>query len=133
MRKLFDRDERAVSSVIGVVLMVGVTVILATVASMYAFGVVNDLNDSSPQASFEIEESDTSEIEILKQAGGPIDGDDIVVYVDGDRSGDISTGEWKSGQTRSSDVSSLSVSGDATVRIVHEPSGTILYEEERNF
>jgi len=133
MRKLFGRDERAASPVIGVVLLVGITVILAAVVGTFAFGVANDLDDSAPQASFEITESNTSTVEVLKQGGGPVNGENIVVYVDGDKSGDISAGEWKSGQTRSSDTSSLSVSGDATVRIIHEPSGSILYEEERNF
>jgi len=49
--KLFD-DDRAVSPVIGVILMVAITVILAAVIGTFVLGLGENLQDTSPQASF---------------------------------------------------------------------------------
>jgi len=51
LRKLFDDDE-AVSPVIGVILMVAITVILAAVIATFVLGLGEQVSDSAPQASF---------------------------------------------------------------------------------
>jgi len=49
--KLFD-DDRAVSPVIGVILMVAITVILAAVIGTFVLGLGDQVQQTSPQASF---------------------------------------------------------------------------------
>jgi len=50
-KNLFD-DDRAVSPVIGVILMVAITVILAAVIGTFVLGLGDQLQETSPQASF---------------------------------------------------------------------------------
>jgi len=50
-KKLFD-DDRAVSPVIGVILMVAITVILAAVIGTFVLGLGDQVQQTSPQASF---------------------------------------------------------------------------------
>ncbi|QLG63735.1 type IV pilin [Halorarum salinum] len=52
--KLFT-DERAVSPVIGVILMVAITVILAAVIGTFVLGLGNNLGDTAPNANFDFD------------------------------------------------------------------------------
>jgi flagellin-like protein len=63
IKELF-RDERAVSPVIGVILMVAITVILAAVIGTFVLGLGDQLSSSSPSASigFDYEINETSEV-----------------------------------------------------------------------
>jgi len=54
--KLFD-DDRAVSPVIGVILMVAITVILAAVIGTFVLGLGDQLQTTTPQASFGFDQS----------------------------------------------------------------------------
>ncbi|MFB6251947.1 MAG: type IV pilin [Halobellus sp.] len=53
IKKLFTED-RAVSPVIGVILMVAITVILAAVIGTFVLNLGQEVQQSSPQATFEI-------------------------------------------------------------------------------
>jgi len=57
-KTLFQNDDRAVSPVIGVILMVAITVILAAVIGTFVLGLGDSLGDSTPQASFTIDNVD---------------------------------------------------------------------------
>ncbi|QLG27386.1 type IV pilin N-terminal domain-containing protein [Halorarum halophilum] len=48
-------DERAVSPVIGVILMVAITVILAAVIGTFVLGLGNNLQETSPNANFQFD------------------------------------------------------------------------------
>ena len=52
MRQLL-KDDEAVSPVIGVILMVAITVILAAVIGTFVLGLGDQVNNNAPQASFE--------------------------------------------------------------------------------
>jgi flagellin-like protein len=54
-------DDRAVSPVIGVILMVAITVILAAVIGTFVLGLGNQVQDTAPQATFtfDYEEDDS--------------------------------------------------------------------------
>lgn len=54
LRRLFNDDD-AVSPVIGVILMVAITVILAAVIATFVLGLGEQVSDSAPQASFSFE------------------------------------------------------------------------------
>ena len=54
LKQLFA-DEDAVSPVIGVILMVAITVILAAVIGTFVLGLGENVQDSAPQANFQFE------------------------------------------------------------------------------
>ena len=126
-------DDRAVSPVIGVILMVAITVILAAVIGTFVLGLGDQLGDTAPQASFTIDGNNSSVVNVTKTGGQPIEGSDLVVSVDGQRGGDFGSGDWQSGEQRSADISGISPSGEATVRIIHDPSGNAIFEDSWNF
>jgi len=55
IRKLVQDDDSAVSPVIGVILMVAITVILAAVIATFVLGLGEQVSDSAPQANFGFE------------------------------------------------------------------------------
>ncbi len=85
------RDRRAVSPVIGVILMVAITVILAAVIGVFVLGIGQGQQDV-PQATFEFEylNSDTADsdfpdrVEISHTGGNKLDADNIDVKIGGD-------------------------------------------------
>jgi len=54
-------DDDAVSPVIGVILMVAITVILAAVIATFVLGLGDNLSNTAPQASFNFDYSDTDD------------------------------------------------------------------------
>jgi flagellin-like protein len=85
-KTLFQNDDRAVSPVIGVILMVAITVILAAVIGTFVLGLGDSLGDSTPQASFSIDDvdADNNQIEVTKTGGQDIAYSDLRVVVEGD-------------------------------------------------
>ncbi|MFC7068112.1 type IV pilin N-terminal domain-containing protein [Halobaculum lipolyticum] len=55
--QLFD-DDRAVSPVIGVILMVAITVILAAVIGSFVLGLGNSVQQTAPNANFQFDYTD---------------------------------------------------------------------------
>jgi flagellin-like protein len=55
------KDDDAVSPVIGVILMVAITVILAAVIASFVLGLGNNATNTNPQASFSFEFEETEE------------------------------------------------------------------------
>lgn len=88
LRALY-RDEAAVSSVLGVVLMVAVTIILAAVIGTFVLGIGSELTDSSPQTEWEFDESlnetagGQSNVMILHGGGDDVERATLEVTVDG--------------------------------------------------
>ena len=88
-----SKDERAVTPTVGIVLLVAITVILAGVIGVFAFGVVDDLGERPTFAALELtfEEEPASqpdyrefrwELELTNRGGETVDADEIVVYLD---------------------------------------------------
>ncbi|PHQ47361.1 type IV pilin [Halorubrum sp. C3] len=132
-----NADDRAVSPVIGVILMVAITVILAAVIGTFVLGLGDQLGDTAPQASFTVDSADSNgTVNITKTGGQSIAASDLTLSVDGERiDEDFSpTDNWKTGSSKSVNVSSASVSsGEQTVRIIHDPSGNAIFEQTVNF
>jgi flagellin-like protein len=74
---LFNSDDRAVSPVIGVILMVAITVILAAVIGTFVLGLGDQLGDTAPSSSFSTENvvnnGGTLEFDITKTGGQDLD------------------------------------------------------------
>ena len=97
-RSIFD-DESGVSPVIGVILMVAVTVIVASVIGSSALGLGESVSETPPQATFDVEQHDDSYtfedddgndgpaapllLEVSHVGGESVDYDNIKVTVDG--------------------------------------------------
>ncbi|GAB3679805.1 hypothetical protein GCM10028857_01660 [Salinarchaeum chitinilyticum] len=82
------RDDDAISSVLGVVLMVAVTIILAAVIGTFVLGIGSELTDSSPSASWEFSENvndsaANSTVTILHGGGEDVDASTLEVTVGG--------------------------------------------------
>ncbi|MFA9515721.1 type IV pilin [Halopenitus sp. H-Gu1] len=97
-------EERAVSPVIGVILMVAITVILAAVIGTFVLGLGDDLQDDQPTASFNFDfnAGNTGTVDITHTGGDTIDADTNTVTVTessgtGITGPDGSSNEWPAG------------------------------------
>ena len=111
--------------------MVAITVILAAVIGTFVLGLGDQLGDTAPQASFTVEDVDSSNITFVKTGGQDIDKSNLVLSVNGDRQDGVDfTGNttWQSGESKSIAHGSNTTTG-ATVRIIHDPSGSAIYED----
>ncbi len=66
-KNLFD-DERAVSPVIGVILMVAITVILAAVIGTFVLGLGDQIQTTTPSASFGFDQG-TTDVTVRNTSG----------------------------------------------------------------
>ena len=89
----FRTDRSGVSPVIGVILMVAVTVIIAAVIGSTALGLGNEINEQPPQAQWSIEQEPREfhngamkpEITISHNGGDDIDLEHVDVVVNGEK------------------------------------------------
>ena len=133
---LFGGDDRAVSPVIGVILMVAITVILAAIIGTFVLGLGGDL-DAQPNAQIDIT-SDGDDTITIEHNGGDTVGPqnvDIVLRngsstVDRETLGDVATdvdGDITVGDSVTVELNTAD--GDNTVdnvRLIHTPSDSIL-------
>ena len=75
-KKLFNDDD-AVSPVIGVILMVAITVILAAVIASFVLG-LGDQTQTTPTASFNFDyDADNQAVQVTHGGGATISGDEL--------------------------------------------------------
>ncbi|EMA20921.1 MULTISPECIES: type IV pilin [Haloarcula] len=119
--KRFFNDDDAVSPVIGVILMVAITVILAAVIATFVLGLGDQVSNTAPQASFSTDYDSTGgagssgEVDITHDGGDSIKGSNLYV-----RGSDLTTtGEWISdiGGATSGDNSKVVAGDRATVGV----------------
>jgi flagellin-like protein len=129
LKALLNPDEKAVSPVIGVILMVAITVILAAVIGTFVLGLGDSVQDTAPQTQFSFDytqntsQSGTDLYQTDDPSGGPLtiahDGGDTVdgtrLSVNDDDGASVSpfTGSVSAGTTVEPAVGS-----DDTVRVV---------------
>jgi len=89
LKNLYN-DNDAVSPVIGVILMVAITVILAAVIATFVLGLGDSVSNTAPQASFsfDYDSSDPGEIDIIHDGGDSIEAQLLNVNSDTDFSYD---------------------------------------------
>jgi flagellin-like protein len=75
-KQLFTED-RAVSPVIGVILMVAITVILAAVIGTFVLGLGDQVSESAPQAQFTFDFDGDDNVNITHDGGDAIEADDL--------------------------------------------------------
>jgi flagellin-like protein len=106
-------DDRAVSPVIGVILMVAITVILAAVIATFALGFTSSTGDDTPQVSFDSEfqnDSGDTTVTLTVQSGDNFDPEAVTF------SGDIADVSGAGVTAEGDDFSSASdINDDDTV------------------
>ena len=143
LKSAFRNNERAVSPVIGVILMVAITVILAAVIGTFVLGLGDSLGDNQPNAQLEISADETADespgtITIEHTGGDEIRLSEFEIQVrndDGtadDGSGTLSTvsggtGTLSVGESATVSFDNPDTGGTATdnIRLIHSPSNSI--------
>jgi len=129
-------DDRGVSPVIGVILMVAITVILAAVIGTFVLGLGDSL-EQAPQAQLDAEIDGSGQLDIVHNGGDSIPIGDIEVNVGGTTYADGGAGGASDFDAHPTDDFSVGTnidigtdpSGD-TVTVIHTPSDSILLEQE---
>ena len=137
-KKLVSEDsERGVSPVIGVILMVAITVILAAVIGAFVLGLGDQVSNNAPQASFgfDFEEDATNRnVTITHDGGDDIDQSAIKVTIDGQEEypttntftqvGSGFSDPITTGDSVELSIGESNIDGGETVRVIWEnPSG----------
>jgi len=118
LNQLFADDD-AVSPVIGVILMVAITVILAAVIGTFVLGLGDQVSETAPQATFSFD-YDGSELTITHESGEQIDGD--LVTIMGDVNVSSSNNKW-------SDLGSGTISAGESV-VIQSSGGDAFTQDE---
>ena len=130
----FNSENRAVSPVIGVILMVAITVILAAVIGTFVLGLGDSLGDNQPTAQLSVDfDTDENNITIDHNGGDRIDSGTLTVIVndaddgepraEGDIDQALSVGDSVTGEVADGDSPE-----NVRVRIVHNPSDSFLLD-----
>jgi len=138
---LFKSDDRAVSPVIGVILMVAITVILAAVIGTFVLGLGDSLGDSQPTAQIDVSvenatTADTDYNVTLEHSGGDrIDAENLRVVVTDTAGTESDAANEFTEPFTVGDIESGTFTGttgtateDVRVRVIHQPSDSILVD-----
>jgi flagellin-like protein len=107
IKQLF-KDDDAVSPVIGVILMVAITVILAAVIASFVLG-LGDSQNTAPNASFDFEyDNSSNELDVVKSGGDAVEGANVYI-----RGNNPSTG-WSSDYDADNSIDDYSSVGNVT-------------------
>jgi flagellin-like protein len=129
-------DDNAVSPVIGVILMVAITVILAAVVGSFVLGLPSEAETTVPQASFEFDydasggtqgnglwgssESPGGALEITHSGGDTLQANEITI-TDDDGHGPIDGSALSSSEITAGDTGTVAIGSDDTVRVIYSP------------
>ena len=106
--KTLFTDDDAVSPVIGVILMVAITVILAAVIASFVLGLGNEATNTNPQASFSFDYEQTDDTNSQGMVTIKHDGGDTIaheeLYVRGDGFVDPGSGNYDGLSSSDADV-----------------------------
>jgi len=147
--KRFFEDERAVSPVIGVILMVAITVILAAVIGTFVLGLGDQVQDTTPRASFGFDGGsetiddtldsgsdgspeasiDTSAVTVVHESGDTLSASNIDVTVDGATAYGVTDADGDGAATNVTQLwASGEISAGSSVTIVAATSEAVSFE-----
>ena len=114
LNELFADDD-AVSPVIGVILMVAITVILAAVIGTFVLGLGSEIETTEPQAQFSFDSNaDNDSVAITHDGGQPVDPNNIDVVDTNGNAGDCTWG-----------VSEVTAGDSCTIGLGSNTEGTL--------
>ncbi len=125
-------DDRGVSPVIGVILMVAITVILAAVIGTFVLGLGDSL-EQAPQAQLDAEADGSGNAVISHNGGDAIALGDIKVVTEpgSTTTSGFSAGgddEFNVGDSISASHSETTSGNEVDVQLIHEPSQSIILD-----
>lgn len=137
-RNLFNKDDRGVSPVIGVILMVAITVILAAVIGTFVLGLGDSLGDSQPTAQISVDLEESSNEFVIEHGGGdPIDSGSMRIVVSAENGtaeateqfdSRFSVGDRQRGSFSGS-TENVNSGEELRIRVIHTPSESILFDQ----
>ena len=116
--KTFTEDDRAVSPVIGIILMVAITVILAAVIGTFVLGLGDSVTgETAPQASWDTADGPNGgEVVVAHNGGDSVEASNLDVTVDGSS---VPSGEQFSGTVSAgSETTVTGVSDGQEVQVI---------------
>ena len=138
---LFNSDDRAVSPVIGVILMVAITVILAAVIGTFVLGLGDSLGDNQPSAQLSVNVDYAANNTTIEHNGGDsIATEELSVIISNDGENYRSAGTFANrlsvGDQFVADLESgegttegtIDENEDVRIRVVHQSSDSILLD-----
>lgn len=128
LKSAFQDDERGVSPVIGVILMVAITVILAAVIGTFVLGLGDSLDESTPTAQLNVDSTDfsTNTTTIAHGGGDELQDDNLRVTINGSTELTPFSSTFGVGDTE--DITDPGIADGARLRIIHVPSDSILLD-----
>ncbi|WP_435064865.1 type IV pilin [Halobaculum sp. EA56] len=121
-KQLIDDDDRAVSPVIGVILMVAITVILAAVIGSFVLGLGNSVQQTAPNANFQFDYSQEGgdyNVTATHSGGDTISDGETVTLNASDSDGSVDQVNQFSTPVSAGDSAELgNVSSGSTVRVI---------------
>jgi flagellin-like protein len=112
------QDDDAVSPVIGVILMVAITVILAAVIGTFVLGLGDQVQDSAPNANFEFSfdgdfasPTDSGEVTITHDGGENVDTSTLGVTAGSEGPKESFSGDWSGDTISTGDANSFGENG----------------------
>jgi len=108
--------DRAVSPVIGVILMVAITVILAAVIGAFVLNLGSSVSETAPQAQFSISYDDT-DATITHEGGDNVNQDSVLVTVNGN---EPTTVTYSSDSLRAGGTITFEAGPDDDIRLIWE-------------
>ena len=125
LQELFTED-RAVSPVIGVILMVAITVILAAVIGAFVLGLGDSVSETAPSASidFDYDSPDDGELTLTHDGGDSFDSGAVTLTGLDDGADELDwDGTISAGVSDTIDNAAANSEDGATLRLVWEGSG----------
>ena len=126
LKNLFT-EERAVSPVIGVILMVAITVILAAVVGSFVLGLGDRVSETAPtaQISFEYDSSATQSVTLFHDGGSSFSSDNVRLTGSGGTDNNLE--DWGNGQVSAGDSVTVEIPDEDegnTLRVIWQGSST---------
>lgn len=120
-------DDRGVSPVIGVILMVAITVILAAVIGTFVLGLGDSIGNSQPTAQLNAELNADGSVTLSHGGGDGLETSNLRVEFDNGTSENFPNSTFEVGDEFELVTAGNAATGD-TIRIIHEPSDSIIFE-----
>jgi flagellin-like protein len=117
-RKFREADERAVSAVIGVILMVAITVAIAATVYVYVSGMIGGTQNKAPNMAWNKETSPTKQIVLVSADSG-------LLWSDFSITGDTHTNHFTTTTATAGDYITLT-NTTGTIYIRYVPTNTLM-------
>ena len=118
-------NKKAVSAVIGVILMLAIAVATAATAYVYMSGMLGSLNEEEPAIGFFVSES-TNTVRVISADPGISWSDINITATDGSSTIYITMGGTVTAGDEI-DLNGRGLSGDVTITLRHDPTNTMIW------